>query len=284
MNYRLNSKTLGFIFKILILLAIAKIIGLAIYIYLPKSGIDTPKNSDLANLGSYADAFVSKDKTPPQPIAPIGDIKLMAVYKEAKGTSGYAVVKDSNEVKILRNGDSFGQYKLKEVKSDGIFLDDRGADIWVGFAKGTLNVASAAQTPLVPSGNYFLERDRRLEQEALMNATAGRANNEEYSKVIQKSELDNFLNNPDSVFKNIGFKEVMKNGKLEGFRVLNVNRNSPFAKLGLRAGDVITSFNGIKLDNYSSVLELYNNAKTYTRVKIEVMRNNEKKDFEYEIY
>ncbi|MDR1007552.1 MAG: PDZ domain-containing protein [Campylobacteraceae bacterium] len=281
MNYRLNSRVLGLVFKILVLFAIAKIIGLAIYIYLPKNGIDTTKDDKLINLNSYASAFASKGETITQTAISTSDIKLIAVYKETEGTDGYAVIKENNEVKILKNDDSFGQYRLKEIKSDGIFLDNSGTDLWLGFAKSTLNTAAQIQISpsLAATGASLLARDMKLEREASMNATG-----QEYSNVIQKSELDSFLNNPDSVFKNIGFKEVMKNGKLEGFRVLSVNRNSPFAKLGLRAGDIITSFNGIKLDNYSSVLEIYNNAKTYTRVKIEVMRNNEKKDFEYEIY
>ncbi|MDR0761468.1 MAG: PDZ domain-containing protein [Campylobacteraceae bacterium] len=284
MSYRFNSKVLSLIFKILILLAIAKIIGLIIYIFLPKSGVNVPKNDNLADLGSYASVFTSREGAAITPLAPpVGDIKLMAVYKETKKIDGYAVVKSGSEVKILKTGDRLGQYRLKEIKLDGIFLDDNGMNFWVGFANSTLNTVNtgaSSRFPLSPSGASLLERDMKLEEEALM---AGQQNSEAYTNVIQRSELDNLLSNPDSVFKNIGFKEVMRNGKLEGFRVLSVNRNSPFAKLGLRAGDVITSFNGVKLDNYASVLEIYNNAKTYTRVKIEVTRGNEKKEFEYEI-
>jgi type II secretion system protein C len=284
MNYHLNNKTLGFVFKILILFAAAKIISLVIYIYLPKSGIDAPKDDKLVNLNDYAGGFTPKGQVSQPIVTPASDIKLIAVYKETKGAKGYAVLQEGSDVKVLKKGDNFGQYRLKEIKSDGVFLDNGGIDVWVGFVKSTLSVAAQTPPTIAPTGASLLTRDIRLEQEAMMNASAAQQNGEEYSKVIQRSELNNFLDNPDSVFKNIGFKEVMKNGKLEGFRVLSVNRNSPFAKLGLRTGDIITSFNGVKLDNYSSVLEIYNNAKSYTKVKIEVTRNNEKKDFEYEIY
>ncbi|MDR1976389.1 MAG: PDZ domain-containing protein [Campylobacteraceae bacterium] len=287
MNYRLNSQTLSLIFKIFILLAVAKIIGLAIYISLPKSGVDTPKGEVIPNLNAYGTIFGPRgDATASatQVVTPVEDIKLIAVYREVKGDKGFAVVQEGSEVKILKEGENLGRYKLSEIKSDGIFLTESGRQFWVGFAKGTLNPAPPASAIIgPPSGATLLARDMRIEQELLASQAAGQPNMEEYSNVIQKGELNQFLDNPDSVFKNIGFKEVVRNGKLEGFRVLSVNRNSPFAKLGLRAGDIITSFNGVQLDNYSRVLEIYNNAKTYSRVRIEVMRNNIKKDFEYEI-
>jgi type II secretory pathway component PulC len=155
---------------------------------------------------------------------------------------------------------------------------ESGKEVWIGFAKSTLQSLNVQ-----PASNRFADIGDAARRQVLQPPSQQTPDNE-YTNIVRRSEIDDIITNPDSIFKNMGFKEVMKDGKLDGFRVLSINRNSPLAKLGIRTGDIIQSFNGIRLDNYSSILEIYNNVKSYTKVKLEVMRNNEKKEFEYEIY
>jgi type II secretion system protein C len=263
---------LSVIFKILIFIAIAKSISLILFIFLPKSGVEPSGSGNVINFNAYtASAFshVSQNGAASNiQASQISSLKVLAVYKENNGKKAYAVISDGASSEVLKTEDRYKQYIVGEIKPNGVFLRENGSDFWVTLTE------SAAISPAVniPANNKF------------GGGVKLQANDGEYMNVLKRDEIDEFLANPDSVFKNIGFKEVMKDGKLEGFRVLSINRNSPFAKLGLRSGDIIQSFNGIKLDNYSSVLEIYGNAKSYSKVKLEVMRNNEKKEFEYEIY
>jgi type II secretory pathway component PulC len=276
MNRLLNNKTLDVIFKILICAAAAKSIALVSFIFLPKNGVEISRgDKNLINFNDYdltspfsrlsqnsADSNTQDSQ--------INSLKLLAIYKESGGGNVFIIISDGSSSEVLKTGDRYKQYTVGEIKSDGAFLKENSGDFWIALAKSAI---ISKNTEI--AGSRFVERQQ----------TAPLQTNEEgYANILKRSEIDEFLANPDTIFKNIGFKEIMKNGKLDGFRVLSINRNSPLAKLGIRAGDIIQSFNGIRLDNYSSVLEIYNNAKSYSRVKLEVIRNNEKKEFEYEIY
>jgi type II secretion system protein C len=282
MSRLLNNKTLNFIFKILIFVLVAKSIALASFIFLPKSGVEVSySDKNIINLSSYnaspfSRSLQNSSGSSGAKTTQISNLKLLAVYKENYGKGAFAVISDGSSSSVLKTGDTYKQYVIGEIKSDGVFLLENGKELWVNFAKSTLESASNS----LMNNRLGNMGDIKRQAQSLIQANE----NEGYASTLKRSEIDELMANPDAVFKNIGFKEVMKNGKIDGFMVLSVNRNSPLAKLGLRAGDVIQSFNGIRLDNYSSVLEIYNNAKSYSRVKLEVVRNNEKKEFEYEIY
>ncbi|MDR0665904.1 MAG: PDZ domain-containing protein [Campylobacteraceae bacterium] len=271
MNHLLNDKTLNVIFKILICIAVSKSIALAFFIFLPKSGVEISRGEkNLINFNAYDFSFFSRPSQNSEVLntqnSQISSLKLSAIYKENSGKNVFIIISDGSSSEVLKTGDRYKQYVVGEVKSNGAFLKENDNDLWIALAEITSQNTQAATSRVSPSRQNL------------------QTNEQEYTNILKRSEIDELMANPDTVFKNIGFKEVMKNGKMEGFRVLSINRNSPLAKLGLRAGDIVQSFNGIKLDNYSSVLEIYNNAKSYSRVKLEVMRNNEKKEFEYEIY
>jgi type II secretion system protein C len=282
MNRLFNDKVLSIIFRVLVLAAIAKSIALAAFVFLPKNGLESvQEDRNLVNFNAYGPTspFAVSESGNAARTATVDSFKLLAVYKEADSKDGFAIISDGGSPQVVKSGESYKQYKLGEIKQDGVYLIEGGSSVWVGFAKSTLAVLSPQQpSVLIP------QRGRIGDEKMLMRNAFAEQDNETYTNMIQRSEIQELMSNPDNVFKNIGFKEVMKDGKIDGFRVLSINRNSPLAKLGLRAGDIVQSFNGVRLDNYSSVLEIYNNADTISRVKLEVMRNNEKKEFEYEIY
>ncbi|MDR1460725.1 MAG: PDZ domain-containing protein [Campylobacteraceae bacterium] len=275
MNLLLDNKTLNLIFKILICIVVAKSIALVFFIFLPKSGVETSySNKDIINFNVYSPtSYANQGFTASNvQVTQVGSLKLLAIYKESSGENAFAVINDGSFSEVLKTGDTYKQYRVNEIKSDSVSLLENGREVWIGFAKSTLNSLTAPTQPVNRFANTGIKQQLPQQQ------------SEEYTNIIRRIEIDEIMTNPDAIFKNMGFKEVMKDGKLDGFRVVSVSRNSPLAKLGIRAGDIIQSFNGIRLDNYSSVLEIYDNARSYNRVKVEVMRNNEKREFEYEIY
>jgi type II secretion system protein C len=281
MNRLFNDKVLSVIFRVLILTAIAKSIALAAFVFLPKSGVENAHgDKDIVNFNAKGPtSLFAVEGRRNVPSVQASNLKLLAVYKEANSSEGFAIISDGSVSAVVRSGEAYKQYKLGEIKADGVYLVDGGSSVWIEFAKSTLSMMQPQQpNPLI------LGRDRMGPEGMPFMMSPGDGGEEPYSNMIQRSEIQEMMSNPDTAFKNIGFKEVMKDGKIDGFRVLNINRNSPLAKLGIRTGDIIQSFNGIRLDSYASALELYNKASSISRVKLEIMRNNEKKEFEYEIY
>ena len=63
-----------------------------------------------------------------------------------------------------------------------------------------------------------------------------------------------------------------------------VKKDSLFAKLGLRKGDIITGVNGKKLKSVSQVFKIYNNMDKLDSLKLTITRDNQEKELEYEVF
>ena len=60
-------------------------------------------------------------------------------------------------------------------------------------------------------------------------------------------------------------------------------QNSVFEKLGLKANDVIKSINNNSLNSYADAFNVYNNIGDTKYLNIEILRNNEVMELNYEI-
>ncbi len=101
--------------------------------------------------------------------------------------------------------------------------------------------------------------------------------------VIDRSLIQEYTENPDKIWKNIGLYEVKSNGKLDGFKVRFVRRGSPFAKLGLKRGDIIKSINGEPIVDYATPMRMLRSADTIDDLSITVERNHEEQELKYEV-
>jgi general secretion pathway protein C len=101
--------------------------------------------------------------------------------------------------------------------------------------------------------------------------------------VVDRSLLEHYSKNMKEIWKNIGIRELKKDGAIAGFKVNFVKRGSDFAKLGLRRGDVIKSINGQELNSYKSAFDIYKNIDTMNNLTMKVLRGKEEMELEYEI-
>lgn len=72
-------------------------------------------------------------------------------------------------------------------------------------------------------------------------------------------------------------------GRVEGFRILDMEEGSLFESLGLQVQDVIKGVNGEPVDSPAKAMELYNALKTSNRIDIEIERNGRSEQFNYTI-
>ena len=71
--------------------------------------------------------------------------------------------------------------------------------------------------------------------------------------------------------------------KLIGYRVSPGRDRQLLSRFGLRAGDVVTMVNGVRLDNPVKGLEIIQNLQTAGQVNIEVMRNGVTQGFSFAV-
>ncbi len=89
---------------------------------------------------------------------------------------------------------------------------------------------------------------------------------------INRSELEGLMSNLPQLLTEARALPNMVNGRIDGFRVVDIQENSILRKL-VDPGDVIKQVDGEQLDSVSKSMELYNSLRTKNQVRLVVERN-----------
>ena len=71
---------------------------------------------------------------------------------------------------------------------------------------------------------------------------------------------------------------VFASGKMKGFRVYPGSNRQAFARMGLRAGDMVTAINGTPLDDKDRAQEIFGTLSSSTDARITIVRGGQKQD------
>lgn len=74
---------------------------------------------------------------------------------------------------------------------------------------------------------------------------------------VQKSEIDRLTSNLGDLLQQARAIPNMKNGRLDGFIIADIQKGSIFEKLGIRQNDVLKQVNGETIDSPAKAMELY---------------------------
>ncbi|MBI4412373.1 MAG: hypothetical protein HY541_07820 [Deltaproteobacteria bacterium] len=161
-------------------------------------------------------------------------------------------------VKILNNRVEF----VNKGRLEYVELED--------FTKlASLNV------PPAPLGETVVSKGEKGEETKIEQAGEGKF-------VIDRAEIDAAIANLDKLYTQIRAVPHFKEGKPDGLKLLSVKKDSVFAKLGLKRGDILQKINGMELD-IKKGLEIFNQLKTESDITIDVERGGAKQSLEYEI-
>lgn len=100
--------------------------------------------------------------------------------------------------------------------------------------------------------------------------------------VIDQREVQSALANIERLYTEIRAVPNFAGGKVLGMKILSVKQGSLFDKLGLQRGDVLERINGMELD-VKKGLEIFNQLKDQKNLVVDVVRQGQKKTFEYEV-
>ncbi len=264
MNFAINTNIIKFLIKIAIIALAAKITALSLYFFLPHFGIDMVKDYSINLYRNYkvAKAFAlipSSSKPKPQPTQPtykLNNITLKAIYSE--GEKGVIAIEDKKKkITILQVGESFNGYKLIKVTPQSAVFEKNHKLYEIKLNEKELK------------GKYTITQE-----------------NTSYENLISKQEIDSYKKHFKKIWQNISIDEQYdpKTHKLTGFKVTRINKNSIFGKLGLQVGDLIIGVNNKIFRDLADVYKIYKDIDKYDAIKIMIIRNNQRKDLEYEIY
>ena len=246
-----------------IIAAFVKIAMLGALFFLPHKGIGRVDVTQASLYQSYkpSKVFAMRGKRAPvvkkAPVYQLRNLTLQGLYDDPKAP--FIAVKDANKITLVGLGENFKGYKLTDVKADRAIFTKSGKNYELLFKEKALKAGTISVA----------------EPEIIQDDSA---------VFIKRKEIKHYAKNFDAIWKNIKIKEIIKDKRLKGFRVTWVKKDSLFAKLGLIKDDIITGVNGKKLKSVSQVFKLYNNMDKMDSLRLKILRNNEEKELEYEIF
>jgi len=273
-----KPQTIKYIWMVLLTALIIKVIWFIIaLVFLPTSGIEHIEEQGGKPL--YYRVKLSPNKAPPPPVTKkkqtvviggdIKDIKLLAIYNSSDTT--IVTVEFGGKTRVLSRGDKVKGFALQSATKDwAIFLKQRKT------YKITLDKSKSSDRMITTSTKVATPKTKSTKPEGEI-VDGGKL------KIIDKSLIEHFASNLNEVNKNIGVRTIKgADGKI-GFGISFIRRGSPFAKLGVRRGDIIKSVNGKKIDSYNAAFGVYKNIANITNLTMVIERNKEEMELEYEV-
>jgi general secretion pathway protein C len=180
------------------------------------------------------------------------------------GSAGIALIAEgSANEEVYRVGDALpGGAMLHEVLTDKVILQRGGR-----FETLTLprERAALADAPPSASGNKASDNPR---------APSLRGSGGAVSEQL-RTLRDVVVNDPQQAFALVQAQPVMEGGVMKGYRVNPGKERKLFLGSGLRAGDVVTSINGIALSDTAQLASLFSQFKSSDRFNLVVERGGQ---------
>ncbi|WP_295419916.1 PDZ domain-containing protein [Sulfurovum sp.] len=280
MKHLFKPAAFRWIITILVLLVLIKLAWFAVEMkWLPASGVEHVEETGGKSL--YYRVKLTPNEAPApvkkapaktrKPAGSIKDITLLAIYNASDAT--VIVVEYKHKTKVLSKGDDINGFVLEGAGSNFATFSKNSKTYKVDLLKGKHNGKSVStiQKSAAPSASFSSAK------------AEGEITDVGDRKIIDRALLEHYAKNMDDIYKNIGITEVKKGGDLKGFKITFVRKGSPFAKLGVKRGDVIKTINGQEINSYNAAFKMYKNIQNIENATLVIQRGKEEMELEYEI-
>jgi len=215
-------------------------------------------------------AIASPAPTVPQPVqlTPLR-VRLVGTIV-GEGDDSLAVIEDlgTKEQRLYHLQDIVGaDAKLIEVARNE-----------VTFLRGSIHETLSVQEDSGPGQSLMPQATAPIPALPPQPAAGGN------SWVLDKQEVSSVLENlPQLLTKARVVPNLTPDGKSDGFRVVSISPASFYERIGLRNGDVIQRINGIEVKDPQTFMQVFTQLKDESNITLDLLRNNQKESFNYEI-
>jgi len=190
-------------------------------------------------------------------------LKLRGIVASTEDGLGYAIIENANQQAVYAVEDKLpvrGNVVLAKVMPRQVVLDNGGTyELLVLFEESTLGTA-LPRSGQVAAPAVSEKIDKRGDDEATR---------------LAQSYRQRLYENPQSLTDVVNVSAVRENGALLGYRVSPGKDREQFAQLGFKVGDVVTSVNGVSLDNPTNTMVLFNDMRSAQEAVFELKRDGQ---------
>jgi general secretion pathway protein C len=180
---------------------------------------------------------------------------------------GYAIIENKNQQAVYAVEDKLpipGKVVLAKVMPRQVVLDNGGTyELLVLFEESSLGTA-APSLPAPDAQAVVAEPGEQIDKRNDLETTQ-----------LAQSYRQRLYENPQSLAEVVNVSAVREGSALLGYRVSPGKDQEEFSQLGFQAGDVVTSVNGISLDNPANAMVLYNSMRDAGEVVFELQRQDQ---------
>lgn len=255
------------IYPYFVVVLVAYFLNFLLFLNLPKLGVEYTSSENITLDYRKYDGFyaqsenkIAKAFESSSNIETLYKYKLKAIYKTSNN-GGWISVEENQKSFILAQDEQIDNYVLTRLYKNYVIFERYGKEYKLEMSKDN------------SSANVNVILDNIKENISVKDD----------SIVVNRDYLNSYINNVDKIWNNIAINEAKENGVIVGFKVDNINVNSAFAKLGLQKGDIIKSINNNQLNSYADAFRVYNNIGDTKFLNMEIIRNNETVELNYEI-
>ncbi len=193
-------------------------------------------------------------------------LKLRGVVASSEDGTGYAIIEYQSQQDIYSLEDKLplpGRVLLAKVMPRQVVLDNGGTyELLELFEDSPLDSQLPLQTSAAVSPLPGLPQ-------AVDIRPGGAASS------VAQAYRERLYQNPQSLAEVVTISAVRESGELLGYRIAPGKEQEEFAQLGFRPGDLVTSVNGIPLNDPANTLRLYQTMRSASEAVFDLQRDNE---------
>jgi general secretion pathway protein C len=197
------------------------------------------------------------------------NLKLVGLFASSEKKLASAVIASGSAQKIYQIDEKLpaGQnVKLAKVLHDRVILSNNGK-----FE--ALYLYSEADFKTSSRTAYNVPTQSRNQQGQDEEEQEPRIDEEEQEPRIEARVAEKDI--PKSITDAVRFSVHRQGGEMVGFRVRPGKKREFFDSLGLQAGDIVLSVNGLRLDSSQAIRDNYQQLKSATSADLEILRGEE---------
>lgn len=103
------------------------------------------------------------------------------------------------------------------------------------------------------------------------------------TKKLARAEVDQYLDNLNTLLTQVNVQPVFQGGRPAGFRLTDIQKGTILDQVGIQDGDTLRFVNGQRIDSVQAAFQLYNILKESNNVEITVLRNTRPVTMRYSI-
>jgi general secretion pathway protein C len=209
------------------------------------------------------------------------NLKLRGVFASKDKNAARAIIADSRgDEDSYRIGAALpGGATLSEIHPDRVILEHNGRFETLKLPVDVADSAVGGASTLSPSNVSPPTVDRDINRGNIASLSASTTDNAQLLGQYRSA----LLNDPNSVMGLINVRPYQKDGQLVGYRLRPGKDRALLRRFGLRSGDIVTSVNGVPMNNPVKALEVLRDLSTASQISVDVLRNGAPQSFTFQV-